>query len=153
MSVNSPWITCGRPSYIYSIKEVIEGTSLDRVTNLVQRDLLGVDQTHCVLQIQVTLAIDVKAHCVIVEKTAVNRIKDWSLSDLLGAEVPEEEVQVRGDVCLRRVFNNAIAVLGIGREARRELVESAETPRSDLGVTVLKLLDDVAFWKVLSELG
>jgi len=125
------------------VEEVVEGRPLDQITHLVQDHLLRIHQRHGVLEVEVRLAVEVKAGVRLLDHASVDGIQLWSLPDLLPREVGEEEIEILGPVGLRRVLNDAVLVAGRRCDARREGVEGAQAVGRDHGVAMLQLRDDV----------
>lgn len=108
-----------------------------------QGSLLWVDERHGVLKIQVTFSVVVETHHVLLNNTAIDRVQNWTISDLSSAEVAEEQVQIGGHISLRGILDNTVAVLWVLGNTRRELVQCSQAVWRDLLVTIAQLLNDV----------
>lgn len=126
---------------VQCVKEVIEASTLDKIADLIEGDLLRVDKGHAVLEIEVRLAVEVERLVLLLDDRAVDEISDRSVADLLNAEVGEEEIQVRRDISLRRILYDSVAVALNGLVVRSKAVQSTKAVRGDLLVAIFQLLD------------
>ena len=94
------------------------------------------------------------------ELTAIDAGHDWTLTDLRAREVLEEQVKIRGDVCLRSVLDCILSVnvtTGCHVEVRTdgegvllsrhrevdEVVQCTETVRRDVHITLVELIEEI----------
>lgn len=114
-----------------------------KITNLVQSHFLWIDQSHGILEIKVALAIEIEAHVSLLDNSTVDQIGDGTVSDLLLREVGKEKIEIGRNIGLRSVLDNAIAVLLALSGALSNLVQSLQTVRHDLLITLFKLSDEL----------
>lgn len=132
----------GAVAAVNGVKEIVEGSALDQVTDLVESNLLWVHQGHGVLQIQVRFAVEVEGTVSRLHDTAVDQVSDWALANLLTGEVPKEHVQVGRNVGLGSVLDDTVRVLWVGRFAWWKRVEGTQAVRHNLRIAVFQLRDN-----------
>ena len=140
----------GAVGTVDGIEEVVEGCALDEVTGLVECHLLGVDQSHGVLQVEVRLAVVLKPFDSGLINTTVNGIENGRLPNQRLGEVCEKQVQIALEVSLGSIFNDAVAVLWVGADFVGESIKSTKAVGSNVLVAVLELVKDAEDVKFLA---
>lgn len=116
-----------------------------KIANLIQSHLLWVDESHGVFEIKVALAIVVEAPVSRLDDGTVDQIGNGTVSNLLHREVGKEEIEIRRNIGLGSVLDNAIAVFDTLACAFGNLIEGPQTVWSDLLVTLFELGDELRF--------
>jgi hypothetical protein len=130
---------------VKSVKQVVEGSSFEKITDLVQGDLLlASSKRHAILKIQIRLAIVLEASVVGLHDTAVDRDHLGFSAEVGFRVVLEEQIEVGLDKRLWGIFDNCVRVaFSCKIDGIDDIVERAETVWGDDFVAIFQVPEDI----------
>jgi len=130
---------------VESIEQVVKRSSFEKITDLVQGDLLrATSKCHSVLKIQIRLAIILETRVFGLHNTTINRDHFGFGADVGFRVVLEEQVEVGLDKRLWGVFDDCVRVAFRCKiDGIEDAVERAETGRGDDFVAIIQVREDI----------